>query len=127
MKNKIRSYGEIVSKSLEPHGWTHLQILPEEGWGDENWVFESRWRPVGFKFFLSFVADPEYFVFIGMLRAGENIPNYFNCPDGEISVLNISRGWTGHKLQKFVEDINTYRDQAHESARKIGDVKWKTS
>ncbi len=114
MKNKVRSYGETISKALEPQGWVHLEIQAEEGWGEENWVFESRWRPVGLKFYLSFVADPECFTFIDMVRAGVNIPRYFNYPEGEISVLYISRGWTGEKLSKFIEDINSYRNQVHE-------------
>jgi len=118
MSKKLKGYGTTISKHLEVHGWTLMEIQPEDGWGVENWIFESIWRPTGLKFILSFVADPETLEFSACVRAGENVPNYFYDSDGEISVIYLCGSWTGERLTRFIKDINDYRNQVHEGTSK---------
>ena len=45
---------------LPEHGWRVAMIEDLEWWGDEMWVLESVWSPVGSRAYVTFLVDPQF-------------------------------------------------------------------
>lgn len=111
----ISSQQQQLAAALREQGWAVVGNSNElPWWGDEVWVVESGWRPVGLRLHLTFLVDPlEYHP---NRRRGEGVwavrCTQLRPVDDPGSLVEVPLKHWDRRLAELVQRMGEFRDAA---------------
>ena len=113
-----------IQSQLAKHGWNIVDVEDQalEWWGDEIWLLESVWSPVGVHAYVTFLIDPQSPARnrkkgqgVWAAKASAVRPVEWLTGAGEYT-LSLGQGWE-EELPGFFEYLAMLRNQESVSAR----------
>lgn len=113
----MASYKKQIEDSLSKHNWEIIEIGSNlKWWDDEHWKIKYRYDNSSPYYFICFLVDPQFepdgknSQSVWEVQVTRSFPDSFSGSKNPIASICMNKGNFGTKLEKFIIDLERYRE-----------------